>query len=138
MGRDQLCFDQVSRVASGCFPSFFFFFSSTQGPVMVDILPQKSTLTATYCVEPVLPGVIKSTRQQHPTVGTSTTLLLHDNTSSHKAKVTVSFLKEQNIQVLAHLPTVSTWLRVTFCCTPSSEKSWRGGIFPAIRTSQKQ
>ena len=105
----------------------------TQGPVMVDILPQKSTLTATYYVETVAPGVIKSIRQQRPTVGTGITLLFHDNASANKAKVTVSFLKEQNIQVLAHLPTVST-----FGCSPSSEKSWRGGIFPAIRTSQKQ
>ena len=59
----------VSRVGSDCFPFVF----NTQGPVMVDILPQKSTLTATYCVEAVLPGVIKPIRQQPPTVGTSKT-----------------------------------------------------------------
>ena len=45
--RDQLCFDQISRVRSDCFP----FFSNTQGPVMVDIPPKKSTLTAACCVE---------------------------------------------------------------------------------------
>ena len=53
-GRDQLCFDQISRVESNCVK----FFPNTQGPVMVDNLPQKSTLTATYYVEIVLPEVM--------------------------------------------------------------------------------
>ena len=38
--RDQLCFDQIPRVGSDRFPLF----SNTQGSVMVDNLPQKSTL----------------------------------------------------------------------------------------------
>ena len=49
----QLCFVQVSRQEATVF--LFFFFFNTHGPVMVDILPQKSTLTATYYVETVLP-----------------------------------------------------------------------------------
>ena len=50
---------------------------------MVDILPQKSTLTATYYVETVPLGVIKSICQQRPALGTSMTLLLHDNVRAH-------------------------------------------------------
>ena len=61
---------------------------------MVDILPQKSTLTATHCVETVLPEMIKSIYQQRQIVGTGKTLLLHANASAHKAKVTVTLLKE--------------------------------------------
>ena len=103
---------------------------------MVDILPQTSTLTAAYYVETVLPLVINSICRQRQTAGTSKTLLLHNNASVHKAKVIVTFLKEeQNIQVLAH-PSHSTDL--AFGCSLSSKKSWLGGIFPAIRISKKQ
>ena len=72
----------------------FAIFPNTQGPVMVDILPQKSTLTATHCVETVLPEMIKSIYQQRQIVVTGKTLLLHANASAHKAKVTVTLLKE--------------------------------------------
>ena len=121
---------------------FSFFVSNTQGPVVVGILPQKPTLTATYYAETVVTAGewFKSIRQQRPTVGTSKTILLQDNASAHKAKVTVTFLKEQHIQVLQPLPlrlpprlppspTVPTWLHVTFGCSPSSKKSWLGGHF---------
>ena len=97
MGRDQLWFNQDSRVGSRCFPSFFFFFSNTRGPVIVVIPPQNSMLTTTCYVETVLPGETKSVPQQCQTIGTSTTLRLHDDVSAHKAKVTVTFLKKQNI-----------------------------------------
>ena len=69
-GRDQLCFDQVSRVGSDWFlpPP-----PNTQGPVMVGILPQKSIFTATYYVETVLPeaaAVRSSPRTQFHVLGT--------------------------------------------------------------------
>ena len=51
----------------------FVLFFNTQGPVMVDSLPQKSKLTVTYCAETVLPQVVKSIRQQHQIVDTSKT-----------------------------------------------------------------
>ena len=72
----------------------FSIFFDTQGPLMVDILPQKSRLTATHCVETVLPEMIKSIYQQRQIVVTGKTLLLHANASAHKAKVTVTLLKE--------------------------------------------
>ena len=40
-GRDQLCFDEVSRVGSDWFP---FFLSNTQGPVTVDVTTEVNTL----------------------------------------------------------------------------------------------
>ena len=36
---------------------------SESGPVIVDILPEMPTLTATYFVESVLPEIIKSLHQ---------------------------------------------------------------------------
>ena len=48
-----------------------------------------------HTVLKLLPEVMKSIRQQRKTVGTSKTLLFHDKASAYKAKVTVTFLKEQ-------------------------------------------
>ena len=102
-GRDQLCFDQVSRVERTVVLPPSSPPPNAQGLVIVDILAQKSTLTTTYCVETVLPKVIKSIRQQRQTVGSGETFLLH-NTSVQKAKVTVTYLKEHNIQILTPPP----------------------------------
>ena len=71
---------------------------------MVAILPQKSTLTVSFYLETLLPEVIKSVRPQRQTVGTSKTLLLQNNASAHKTKVTVTFVKEQSIQVFCPSP----------------------------------
>ena len=48
--------------------------------------------------------MITAIRQQRKTVGTSKVHLLHDVSSAHKAKVAVTFLKEQNVKILAHSP----------------------------------
>ena len=52
----------------------------------------------------MLPKVVGKVHEQRPTVGTQRTLLLHDNASAHKAKVTTTFLSEQGIRVLDHPP----------------------------------
>ena len=79
---------------------FLQLFFNSPSSVVVDILPDKSTVTAKYDVETVLPKVMRSVCEQCPTVGTRNTLLLHDNASAHKAKVTVTYLEEQSVQVL--------------------------------------
>ena len=97
-------------------------FLNTQYPVMVNIIDlyrrsQHSVqhcahwtgllaysikyVSVNVCVETVLPEVIKSVCWQCPTIGSSKTLLLHGNTSAHKARVTVTFLNKQSIWVLA-------------------------------------
>ena len=125
-----MCFNRVSRSEV----TVFLFFN-TQGPVMVDILPQKSTFTAK--VETVPLGVIKSIHQQRPTIGTSTSLLLRDNACAHKAKVTVTFLKEKTSRFWPiSLP--GTWFHVMFGCSPSSKKSWLGGNFPAFTSRPRK
>ena len=123
--RPVLCFDQISRVRSDCFLLLPFF--NTQGPLMVDILPQELTLTARYYVETVLSEVEKSIRQQRQTVGTSKTFLLHDHASAHKAKVAVTFLEKQNIQVLAHpSPYSPDSAQCDFWLVPHIIESWLG------------
>ena len=79
-------------------------FFNRQGLVAIDILPEKSTIIASYYTQVVLPKVVGKIHEQRPTVGTQRTLLLHDNASAHKVKVTTTFLSEQGIHVLDHPP----------------------------------
>ena len=116
---------------------------------MIDILPQKSTLTARYYAETVLSEAIQSIYLQRRSVGTSKTLIVLDSDSAHEAKVTVTFLSQQNIQVLAHPPYSPDLAQCDFWLfalikeklagsSPSTKKSWLGGNFPAINTPKKQ
>ena len=112
MERDQLRFDQISRVRSKCSPffptcrvqSWWTFYHRSQSSL------QHTMLKLFY------PKLLKSILQQRQTIGTSKTLVLHDNVSVRKAKVTVTFLKEHNVQHLTHPPLQaslgSMWLLV--------------------------
>lgn len=80
----------------------FTIFFNYAGPVVVDVLPNKSTMTTKHYTETVLTKVVAAIQEQRPTVGVSRTLLLHDNASCHKARATTSYLEEQQVQVLPH------------------------------------
>ena len=94
-------------------------FFNAQGTVAIDILPEKTSINATYYTGVVLPKVVKEVCNQRPTVGTSRTLLLHDNAAAHKAKVTTTFLSDRGIQILDHPPTVQTLHHATSGFFPS-------------------
>ncbi|GFR93118.1 transposase [Elysia marginata] len=64
------------------------------GPLVGDILPQDTTMTATYYVQNVLYQVISANNEQRPKVSTSRTLPLHDNAGLHKARDTTQSLRE--------------------------------------------
>ena len=61
-------------------------FFNCEGPVLVDILPEKSTFTGTYYRQNILPGVIQDIEQKRPTTGVKDVLLHHDNAIPHKAR----------------------------------------------------
>ncbi|GFR58546.1 transposase [Elysia marginata] len=82
-------------------------FFNYSGPLVVDILPQDTTITATYYVQNVLSQVKSAINEQRQKVSTSRTLLFHDNAESHKAIATTQSLRELGIQVLPH-PAYST------------------------------
>ena len=67
MNPDMWCFVQDFRAESYLFSIFL----NSSGPVVVDILPEETTLTAT-CYN------IQSVHDQRPMVGTSKSLLLYD------------------------------------------------------------
>ena len=64
----------------------FTIFFNCEGPVLADILPEKTTLTGTYYRQNILPGVIQDIEQKRPTTGVKDVLLHHDNACPHKAK----------------------------------------------------
>ncbi|GFS01227.1 transposase [Elysia marginata] len=87
----------------------FTVFFNYSGPLVVDILTQDTTMTATYYIQNMLSQVKSAINEQRPRVSTSRTLLLHDNAGSHKARPTTQSLRELGIQVLPH-PTYSPYL----------------------------
>ena len=64
----------------------FTIFFNCEGAVLVDILPEKTTLTGTYYRQNILPGVNQDMEQKRPTTGVKDVLLHHDNASPHKAR----------------------------------------------------
>ncbi|GFR58930.1 transposase [Elysia marginata] len=80
----------------------FTVFFNYSGPLVLDILPQDITMTATYYVQNVLSQVKSAINEQQQKVSTSKTLLLHDNAGPHKTRATTQSLQELGIQVLPH------------------------------------
>ena len=78
----------------------FTIFFNCEGAVLVDILPEKTTLTGTYHCQNILPGVIQNIEQKRPTTGIKDVFLHHDNASPHTAKIVKDYLEEQELQVL--------------------------------------
>ncbi|GFR82580.1 transposase [Elysia marginata] len=80
----------------------FTVFFNYSGPLVVDILPQDTTMTATYYVQNVLSQVKSAIYEQRPKVSTSWTLLPHENAGPHKARATTQSLRELGIKFLPH------------------------------------
>lgn len=115
----------------------FSIFFNAQGPTAVDILPEKTTINASYYTGVVLPKVVKEVCNQRPTVGTSRTLLLHDNAAAHKAKVTTTFLSEQGIQILDHPPYSPDLAPCDFWLFPTLKERLAGRKFDRVQDLAK-
>ena len=95
----------------------FTIFFKCVGPLLVDILLEKTTLTGTYYHQNILPGMIQDTEQKRPTTSVKDILLHHDNASPHKAKIVKDYLEEQELQVLPNPPYCPTLPPVTSSCS---------------------
>ena len=116
----------------------FFHFFNAQGTVAIDILPEKTSINATYYTGVVLPKVVKEVCNQRPTVGTSRTLLLHDNAAAHKAKVTTTFLSDQGIQILDHLSYSPDLAPCDFWLFPTLKERLAGQKFDLAKAVKSQ
>ncbi|GFR66904.1 transposase [Elysia marginata] len=81
----------------------FTVFFNYSGPLVVDILPKDTTMTATYYVQNVLSQMKSAINEQRPKISTPRTLLLHVNAGPHKVRATTQSLRELGIQVSPHL-----------------------------------
>lgn len=96
---------QDFQIRKRLFPICF----NTQRTVPIEILPEKTTISATYYTGVVQPKVVKEVCNWRSTVGTPRTFLLRDIAGTHKAKVTTTFLFDREMQILDH-PVYSPYL----------------------------
>ena len=75
---------------------------SCNSQITVDNLSEKSALTALYYVNIILFKGMEFSHEKLTTIRTRKGRLLHDDARPHNAKATVSYLLEQNVQVLTH------------------------------------
>ena len=76
----------------------FTIFFNTQGPVVVDIMPDKATITATYYTTSVLPKVLL----HNQSTARTRIQLHHDNAAPHIALNTQTYLDDNGIRLMEH------------------------------------
>ena len=80
----------------------FTIFFNSQGPVVVDIMPDKATITATYSTTSVLPKNLRHIQSTARTRRRSQIQLHYDNTAPHKARITQTYLGDNGIRLMEH------------------------------------
>ena len=78
----------------------FTIFFNTHGPVVVDIMPDKATITATYYTTSVLPKVLLHNQSTARTRRRSRIQLHHDNAAPHIALNTQTYLDDNGIRLM--------------------------------------
>ena len=80
-------------------------FFNTQGPVVVDMMPDKATTSAAYyTTTSVLPKVLLHIQSTAQTRRRSRIQLHHDNAAPLKARITHTYLDDNGIRLLEHPP----------------------------------
>ena len=77
---------------------------NSSGPVIQVPCPSGHTVTGRFYKNSVLKKVKEFYNKKRPSKGWSGVHLLHDNASSHKCEVVISFLASEKAKVLNHLP----------------------------------
>lgn len=80
----------------------FTIFFHSQGPVAVDIMPDKATITATYYTTSVLPKVLQHIQSTARTRRRSRIQLHHNNAGPPKAHLTQTYLDQNFIRLMEH------------------------------------
>ena len=79
-------------------------FFNSSGPVIQVPCPSGHTVTGQFYKNSVLKKVKEFYNKKRPSNGWSGVHLLHDNASSHKCGVVMSFLASEKVKVLNHPP----------------------------------
>ena len=80
----------------------FTIFFNTQGPVVVNIMPDKATITATYYTTSVLSKVLLHNQSTARTRRRSRIQLHYDNAAPHIALNTQTYLDDNVIRLMEH------------------------------------
>ena len=115
----------------------FTIFFNSRGPVCVDVLPEKMTITGQYYTNIVLPKMVKEMTEQRPATGTARVLLLHDNASSHKTKMVSAYLDQEKIKQLPHPPYSPDLAPCDFWLFPKIKKQLAGKPFGRVQDLAK-
>ena len=94
---------------------------------------QGGTITAKYCTDGVLPHVLQKCDSAAPARSRSRLLLRHDNVGQHKAKLTVTYLEENNINLLRHPPYSLDLASCDFWLFPKIKANISGRPFQRIQ-----
>ena len=80
----------------------FTIFFNTQGPVVVDIMPDKATITASYYTTSVFPKVLLHIQSTARTQRRSRIQLHHDNAAPQKVRIIQTYLDDNGIRLMEH------------------------------------
>jgi [histone H3]-lysine36 N-dimethyltransferase SETMAR len=122
-----------------CRPSFrsrkrmLSIFINSRGPVAVDVLPEQETITGNYYAQVVLPKVFAGVKEQRPLLGTTRTLLHHDNASPHKTKQVQEVLQKNKVTVVPHPPYSPDLAPLDFWLFPKIKESLSGRSFHRVQ-----
>jgi len=102
------------------------FFFRKSGPVATVALQDRKTVNAewytTICLPEVIDRIRKTNRKRR-------IILHHDNASSHTARQTIGYLKQNNIELLTHCPYSPDLSPNDFFLFPTIKKKMRGQRF---------
>lgn len=115
-------------------------FWDTQGVILIDYLPHKTTMTSSYYAELLhrLRGAIKEKRRG---MISSIPLLLQDNAPVHTGQVAMAALQECSFQILSHPPYSPDLAPSDYHLFPNLKKHLRGRRFSSdedLKTSTEE
>ena len=124
---------QVSCPRKRMFTVFF----NTRGPVVVDITPDKATVTTTYYTTSVLPNVLLHNQSTARTRRRSRIQLHHDNAAPHKARITQTYLDDNGSVWWNIHHSHPTWRRAISGSFQNSNLPLLGNLFQGPKTLLK-
>ena len=109
-------------------------FFNTQGPVVVDMMPDKATTSAAYyTTTSVLPEVLLHIQSTAQTRRRSRIQLHHDNTVPHKARITQTYLDDSGVHLMKHRPYSPDLASCDFWPFPKVKSALAGKHFSKIQ-----
>ena len=104
-------------------------FFNSSGPVVQVPCPSDHTVTGRFYKNSILKKVKEFYNKKRPSKGWSGVHLLHDNASSHKCEVVMSFLASEKVKVLNHPPYSPDLSPCDFFLFPRQKKMLSGNKY---------